>query len=44
MDTVNEFNAKQPKGQKTGFCIGPSHQIQANQMLTLFETWIKNYP
>jgi uroporphyrinogen-III decarboxylase len=41
MSAVDEFNKKQPNGEKTGFCIGPSHQIQAESNVETFESWIE---
>lgn len=41
MDIVDEYNSKQSRDKKTGFCIGSSHQIQAESIVDTFETWIK---
>jgi hypothetical protein len=40
LDAVDEFNARQVPEKRTGFCIGPSHQIQAESNVDTFETWI----
>ncbi|MHA1793667.1 MAG: uroporphyrinogen decarboxylase family protein [Promethearchaeota archaeon] len=36
---IREFN-EENEG-KTGFCIGPSHQVQPNSNVSLFEFWVQ---
>ncbi|MHA1679465.1 MAG: uroporphyrinogen decarboxylase family protein [Promethearchaeota archaeon] len=38
---INEFNDRAPAGRTTGFCIGPSHQVQPASHVDTFEYWVQ---
>ena len=38
---IDEYNKSQIAGHQTGFCIGPSHQVQPGSYPETFEAWVK---
>jgi uroporphyrinogen-III decarboxylase len=41
MSIVDKYNKSVSEKDKTGFCIGSSHQIQAGSFVDTFEAWVK---
>ena len=38
---IDDFNAAAEEDHQTGFCIAPTHQIQATSEVETFEAWVK---